>query len=362
MNEKFFSALIFSLIFCGIVYADSTKRECAMENQLGQMKNPFGVLEFLHWNHDWNKHKYPGRASLEKAVGLMQEAGVGWVRVDFLWQDIEPKCGEFSFNKYDEMVDVLTKSGIQVLGILNYATDWASSCGKWNCPPGDNSAFVNYAQKVIGRYKDKVKHWEVWNEPDSAIYWNPQDGLKSYCKLLKEVYLTAKKIDPGCKILNGGFSNPTVSVSKLYENGAKDYFDIMNIHIFESPFNSGAEKRILAYPKFAYKIMKRNNDENKKIWVTEIGCPGLKDGVETKEWWLGKNPTEKQQAEWVKEVYSNLIYAQAVDKVFWAFFRDTNQHWKDGTDYFGLLRWDFSKKPGFDAYKECYKKWQNGGK
>ncbi len=333
-----------------------------MEEQLGQMKNPFGVLEFLHWDHDWNNHKYPGRASLEKAVGLMQEAGVGWVRVDFLWQDIEPKSGEFSFNKYDEMVDVLTKSGIQVLGILNYATDWASSCGKWNCPPGDNSAFVNYAQKVIGRYKDKVKHWEVWNEPDSAIYWNPQDGLKSYCKLLKEVYLAAKKIDPGCKILNGGFSNPTVSVSKLYENGAKDYFDIMNIHIFESPFNNGAEKRILAYPKFAYKIMKRNSDANKKIWVTEIGCPGLKDGVKTKEWWLGKNPTEEQQAKWVKEVYSSLIYAPAVDKVFWAFFRDTNEHWKDGTDYFGLVRWDFSGKPAFAAYKECYEKWKNGGR
>jgi hypothetical protein len=334
----------------------------ALDSENGDlnMQNPFGVLEFLHWSHPWNNYKYSRREDLEKIVALMKEAGVGWVRMDFLWSDIEPESGRFEFDKYDSIVNLLAENGIHLLGLLDYSTDWASSCGKWNCPPGDTKLFINYTRAVMQRYKDKIKHWEVWNEPDSHIYWAAQDGLKSYCALLKDVYLAAKEIDPDCKILNGGFANGIASVNHLYDNGAKDYFDILNIHIFESPLNAGAIKRILAYPKLAYKIMKRNGDADKKIWITEIGCPGVKRGTKVKNWWLGRNTTEKEQARWVREVFTELIRYAAVEKVFWAFFRDCKGHWDNGVDYFGLVHWDFSPKPSFSAYQECFNKWKEG--
>lgn len=274
--------------------------------------------------------------------------------MDFLWQDIEPAAGKFDFEKYDYIAGLLYKNNINLLGLFNYGADWASSCGKWNCPPKDFSLFINYVNKVITRYKDKVKYWELWNEPDSHIYWEPQDGLKSYCALLKEVYIAAKKEDPDCKILNGGFANGISSVNNLYDNGAKDYFDILNIHIFESPLDPEGIKRVSAYPESAYEVMARNGDGNKKIWVTEIGCPGVKRGLSVKNWWMGENPDEKQQASWVGKVYGELNKSACVEKIFWAFFRDTNKHWDDGTDYLGLVRWDFSRKPAFDEYKKSH--------
>jgi hypothetical protein len=329
---------------------------CAFrQNEEINMKSPFGVLEFLHWSHDWNECKYCDKKDLEKSVKLMREAGVGIVRMDFLWGDIEPQQGKFDFTKYDGIVSLLRKNKIEILGILNYSTDWASSCGKWNCPPKDNALFVNYAQKVIARYKGKVKYWEVWNEPDSPTYWMPQDGLKSYCKLLKEVYIAAKKIDPKCKILNGGLAEGPSRVNLLYDNGAKDYFDILNIHIFESPLNRNPLPAARAYLKLAQKIMERNGDGCKKIWVTETGCPGVKKGIKVNNWWLGDNPDESQQAELVAQVYTELIKERSLEKVFWAFFRDCKGHWGTGVDYFGLVRWDLSKKPAFNAYKKCYK-------
>ncbi|MDD5731215.1 MAG: glycosyl hydrolase, partial [Candidatus Omnitrophica bacterium] len=199
--------------------------------------------------------------------------------------------------------------------------------------------------------------WELWNEPDSYIYWNPQDGLKSYCLLLKDVYKALKDIDPDCKVLNGGFANGIASVNHLYDNGAKNYFDILNIHIFESPQDPVSEKRIAAYPKLLKKIMARNGDGDKKVWITEIGCPGVNPGLKVKNWWMGKNPTEKQQAEWVKSVYGQLLEFDNVEKVFWAFFRDCKGHWGNGVDYFGLVRWDFSRKPGFESYKNFTREW-----
>ncbi len=322
------------------------------------MRNPFGVLEFLHWNHPWNKYKYPTDEELKKAIELMQEAGTGWVRMDFLWQDIEPQAGSFEFGKYDRIVDLLSKNNIGILGLLDYSSDWGSSCKKWNCPPFDNRLFVNYAAAVIGRYKEKVKYWEVWNEPDSSVYWAPQDGLKSYCALLKEVYTAAKKVNPDCKILNGGLANGLSSINRLYDNGAKEYFDILNIHFFETPLNPNAIKAVVAYPKLAYKVMSRNGDAQKKIWITEIGCPGVREGDKVGKWWMGKNPDESQQAAWVKSVFKELTQDKTVEKIFWAFFRDCNKHWDNGTDYFGLVRWDFSRKPSFFSYKECFNNWK----
>lgn len=332
------------------------KDDPAVLNQ-ENFNNPFGVLEFLHWNHSWNNYKYSSNRDLERSVSLMQEAGVGWVRLDFLWSDIEPQEGKFDFSKYDYIVRLLRGKGIHILGILHYSADWASACGKWNCPPRENKIFIKYASQVIKRYKDQVKYWELWNEPDSPTYWQEQDGLKSYCALLKEVYIAAKQIDPECKILNGGLANGASSVNHLYDNGAKDYFDILNIHFFQNPLHPGAIKAVANYPKLAYKIMRRNGDADKKIWITEIGSPGVKRWLSVANWWLGKNPSESKQAKWLKDVYTELLKDTHVEKVFWAFFRDTKNHWNNGVDYFGLVRWGFSRKPSFYAYQECFRKW-----
>lgn len=321
------------------------------------MKERFGVLEFLHWDHDWNYNKYSKEEDLVLAAQLMNEAGIRWVRFDFLWQDIEPEKGRFDFEKYDRIVRILKEYNIGILGILNYGVGWASSGGSWNCPADNNQDFVNFCVKVVKRYKDTVKHWEIWNEPDSHIYWSKQDGLKSYCALLKEVYPAIKAVDPDCLVLNGGLAKGISSVNLLYDNGAKEYFDILNIHIFESPNIAGAINRVAAYPKLAHKIMLKNNDLNKKIWITEIGSPGVKKGVSTDNWWMGANPNEADQANWLRYIYEQLLLDDNVDKIFWAFFRDCNNHWQDGTDYFGLVRWDFSRKPSFSAYKELSQKY-----
>jgi hypothetical protein len=63
------------------------------------------------------------------------------------------------------------------------------------------------------------------------------------------------------------------SVNKLYDNGAKDSFDIMNIHDFQTPEDPIAVKRLSGLVNGTYKVMCRNGDGNKKIWVTETGCP-----------------------------------------------------------------------------------------
>lgn len=323
-------------------------------------ESPFGVLEFLPWNADWNNYKYPDRRSLERAVALMKEAGISWVRMDFLWEEIEPRQGSFAFSKHDALVKLLNQNDIHVLGILNYCAPWASDSGQWNSPPKNDAWFVAYAAKVITHYTGKVEYWEIWNEPDSPVYWSAQDGLKRYGELLKKVYQEAKRVNPQCKILNGGLAEGISSLNKLYDNGAGPYFDIVNLHYFEAPLRDGALGAVRNLPGLAYKVMARNGDGEKKIWITEIGCPGIPVGQQTNEWWLGTNPDEAAQARWVGQVYQILLRDAHVAKIFWAFFRDCSNHWNNGVDYFGLIRWDFSKKPAYETYKALTQEYRTG--
>lgn len=318
---------------------------------------PFGVLAFLSWRHDWNNEKY-SEDSLNKAVKLFNEAGVVFVRMDFLWADIEAKKGEFDFDKYDYIVNLLSEKNIRILGILGYSAPWASD--KWNSPPEDLDDFAGYVWKVILRYKDKIKYWEIWNEPDSATYWQPQDDMKAYSELLKKSYQSAKKADPTCKVVLGGMtSQGYYAIKNIYKNGGKDHFDIINLHPFVDPLNSGEYKKIYTLYNNLERLKAQYNDKEKKIWFSEIGCPGLGAGVESKGWWMGKSPSEKQQADFLYSIYTDVIELPNLEKVFWAYFRDNKEHFKNDVDYFGLVRWDFSKKPAFDWYKDRHIRWLN---
>lgn len=353
MRKVLVFILFFSLFF-GYGWAQETNQNQAL---FKDNPSPFGVLEFLPWNHHWNNYKYPNQKSLKRVIDLMKEANVAWVRMDFLWQDIEPEKGEINFDKYDYIVNLLLENNIQILGVLSYSVSWAGKV--WNSPPREDETFVNYVAKVIEHYKDKVKYWEIWNEPDEQLYWNQQDGMARYTQLLKKVYTKAKEMDPNCKILNGGLSRTiNISLKKIYKNGGKGCFDILAIHPFVNPLDEADVTRIKGIYKSCKKIM-NDNGEDKKIWFTELGAPGVYTPEDTNMWWSGYSPNEKQQADWVKRIYTQIIKELPdCEKIFWAFFRDCKNHWYNGVDFFGLIRWDYSKKAGFKAFKEAAQNWQ----
>jgi exo-beta-1,3-glucanase (GH17 family) len=206
---------------------------------------------------------------------------------------------------------------------------------------------------VVERYKDKIKYWEIWNEPNHEHYWVPQDGLAAYAELLKGAYAVIKAADPSAQVLVGGLTGKYwEDMGKLYNLGAGKSFDIVNIHPFANPLDRNPWNGMRAQYQNLRQIMAANGDSSKPVWITEIGCPGVKPGVKKNEWWLGRNTTEAEQSRWVETVYKEMLQWQGMDKVFWAFFRDTPDHFFSGADNFGLLREDFSKKPSYETYKK----------
>ncbi len=312
-------------------------------------ESPYGVMDFLAWDHEKFNHHYRPE-DVEKSAALMHEAGVGFVRFDFLWDDLEPTPGKFNFAKYDQLVDTLSKQGIRILAILAY-NHHASGKG-WNCAP-DLLQYCKYARTVVNHFKKRIRHWEIWHEPDNPAFWQPQDDMHAYVQLLKHVYPLLKAEDPTCIVHLGGISRSLpMSLRHVYEKGGKTFFDVLNIHPFANPASEGALDAIRHMHKFVLKVMSQYGDGNKPIWFTEIGCPGMADPSSSKNWWLGANPTETVQADWITKIYGELPRWQNVKKIFWCFFRDTQDHFQCGSDFDGLIRNDFLKKPSFDAYQK----------
>ena len=308
--------------------------------------SPYGVLAMLDWNHDWNDHMYNTPLKVEHAITMMQEAGVGLVRQNISWDDVEPEKGKFDFEKYDTLIDSLNSHDLRMLGLLCYTALWTGR--EWNAAP-DTDLFLIYVRKVVRRYKDRVKYWEIWNEPDHDTYWLERDGMKSYVALLKAVYPVIKEEDPTAVVVLGSVSTP-FPLRDMYRQGAKGNFDIVNVHPFVSPQAPDALKKVHGIYVGVKKVMAEFQDEDKPIWFTEIGCPGVEDPAHAAGWWEGKAPTEQQQADWVTAVYGEPLHWPGVQKIFWAFFQET-KHFGNAVDNFGLIRRDFTPKPAYEAYR-----------
>jgi hypothetical protein len=171
--------------------------------------NPLAVNSFLELE--------PELAKRELQLRMIAEAGIGWIRQKFTWQDIEIRGrGNFiddrndldgdgvpdpidAWAKYDSIVDLAERYGVQVLARLGTPPAWSQPEGLQGtfAPPADLQDFVNYAVAVAERYKGRVRHFQIWNEPNLAFEWGNQPvEPERYTELLCRTYRALKAVDP----------------------------------------------------------------------------------------------------------------------------------------------------------------------
>ncbi|HLY28198.1 MAG TPA: beta-galactosidase, partial [Aggregatilineales bacterium] len=198
---------------------------------------------------------------LEHALGMMEASGIGWVRMNWAWKDLQPHDGPFDYTHLDDVVRIAAKHHIQVLPILMAVPAWSSTAPdqlkaqRGDLSPVDRyrpknlSDWLRYVQNVVEHYSgthgtldtSAIHYWEVWNEPNIAEFWPPTPSAADYLVLLKATYNTIKAVDPTAKVVLGGLANGGLNadgsnyLQALYDLGAAPYFDIVSIHIYSSP-------------------------------------------------------------------------------------------------------------------------------
>ncbi len=152
--------------------------------------------------------------SMAKAVHLM---GAGTVGLHFNWSDIEREKGKYDFTNFDNALDKYLQEGFRVIGAIvlkhtqMHLPDWLfqeteerKKKGENPYPPEYFEAFGRFMEKVVSRYKDRVKVWSFIQEIDLGL--EAGDSIDRYTGLIKAGYLAAKKADPDCIVGGVGVS------------------------------------------------------------------------------------------------------------------------------------------------------------
>ena len=321
--------------------------------------NRFGINEVLGWPGLYSPER------LEKSLGLMADAGIGWARTNWAWKDLQPLPGPFDYAHLDDVARIATEHHIQLLPILTAVPAWSSTApdqikAKYgNLSPTDRyrpsnlDDWLNYVKNVVGRYdgngvndapgSPRINYWEVWNEENIPEFWPTTPNPEEYLALLKATFQTIKAVNPAAKVVLGGLANAGINadgsnyLQSLYDLGGGPYFDVVSIHYYSTPANGIAPVEQAVNGVRA--IMDAHGDRDKPLWLTEIGWSDTVSG----------NTVGKDEI----AAYLNAVYTAplAADVIYWYNFRNIFAHSPDPEHNFGLVNADFTVKPSYKMYK-----------
>jgi len=221
---------------------------------------------------------------------LASEAmGARWLRLhdfgDFChWRVVEPEKGQFVW--HDAEVDDLRRRGFTILANLGHPPLWAGrphpkdqDHGSWtSAPPRDVAEWENYVFKTVEHFRDRIRYWEVWNEPCWQGFFSGTP--EEYAGLLKAACGAIRRADPQAVVIGGCFSSHAVEwTRRVLAQDALDFMDALSYHVYWSP--AVTEPDAPGAPTFLEKEVQhfvelmRERGQLKPIYMTEGGlrCP-----------------------------------------------------------------------------------------
>ena len=221
---------------------------------------------------------------------LASEAmGARWVRLhdfgDFChWRVVEPEKGKYVWR--DAEINELRNRGFMILANLGHPPPWAGrphpkeqDQGSWtSAPPRDVAEWKNYVFKTVEHFRDRIRHWEVWNEPCWPEFFagTPEE----YAELLKVAYDDIKRADPQAVVIGGCFSSDAEAWTKrVLAKDALGFMDALSYHVYWSPTltepAAPGEPTLVEQQVRRFVDLMQERGKLKPIYMTEGGirCP-----------------------------------------------------------------------------------------
>jgi polysaccharide biosynthesis protein PslG len=266
---------------------------------------------------------------LEAASELVRLAGISCVRDRFSWSQVEPQKGAYKWGRYDTSATIQHQAGLTVYQVFHDCPTWASGKKDHRHAPANPQDMGDFFRNMVGHFKDRVKCWEIWNEPDIEIFYigKPEE----YAAALKATYPEIKKADPQAKVLVCSFAlAPGEFAEKIFQAGIADSFDIYNVHYYGDPI--GVVHRLRSHKK----LMEKHGVE-KPIWVTEMGA--VHPVAKKRDY-----ETLKPEAAYLVKAY---VYglANGAERFFYFIFSDYDENGRN----FGTVNRDFTPRPAYVA-------------
>lgn len=297
-----------------------------------------------------------GEQSDTGKVNLVAESKAKWVRLNFIGDDWTASSS--ATKKYNQIIDAYRAKRINILGLIGAQS---VAGGYDRAKPDDfTKKYVDAADAIINRFGDRVKAYELFNEPnDWAGGTNAQVPPDLFAKYLGRIYrkikIDQKKLDI---ILNSGpvfshdqdtgasyleqtysagknLSDPEANWTKIKAEAGSYPLDGIGYHIYVA---QGMNDQGQVEPKIrenlnAFKSIIATLDPGKKIWISEFG------------WGTGiGRVTEEVQALNLEKAFALFKSEPTVRMAMWFTLMDF-----DPVEW-GLLRGDGVKKKAWEKF------------
>jgi len=290
-------------------------------------------------------------ALLEGEAATMGELGVEIFRFEVPWRELapvrpgrdrydckaasDPAWSGYRWARLELILDVLEVESILPLPVITHPPAWATA----ESPPLANELFGDLMTALALRFRSRVRHWELWNEPDHPNSWS--GSLRDYVRLVLEPGSAAvRAAAPEATILVGGLADYR-NLPLLDAAGGSGLYDVASIHTYPVRPSSRPVAR----------AVRRTRALGKRVWLTECGIASRAPSLSSS---FGGVTSEAGQARFVRSIFESVD----ADAVFVYQLHDTAIFDASGLRlkevFWGLV--DESgrrRKPAFEAYRRA---------
>ncbi len=312
-------------------------------------KNPFIfiVLIFIYFSC-WGDQSSPfginAHLGNNTVLSKIKNAGIEWIRIDFYWSEIEKTKGTFDYKEIDRIVKYCRENEIYIVGILSSSPLWSNNGKGINYPPDNLNDWKNFVASSVKRYRNDIKHWNIWNEPNVKKFFALEKDI-----FVRDIFLPAAatiRIDSPLSFIVGpelahleGEGSEWYFWMKYILTECKDYIDIVSHHIYK---NSGVYsifesleigENILPSVK---KVIEDSGFASSPFWITETG-------------WDTELFSEEEQGNRYLEFLKEMRLRDYPDKIFFYQILDDST---PGVRPWGIVKSDFTEKPAYGIYRD----------
>lgn len=231
----------------------------------------FAVDNFFLGTHFHDAGRLP--LNIDDAISSLRlwDARVGW-------NYLQPRRDLWNFEHLDSIVDESQIKGIEILLPLGLTPAWAASepyrksaYGLGNSsPPARLADWENYVKKVATRYKDRIRAYEIWNEPNRELFYS--GSIDSLFRLTCSASRIIHEIDPTAIIVSPAATdqkNGIVWLGKFLDTPVNKCINVIGFHFYTLAHEP--PETIIPLIQDLHKLLTKKNLVNLPVWNTEFG-------------------------------------------------------------------------------------------
>jgi len=330
---------------CAAILAVSVALMCAGV-VWGDVNSPYGI----------NAH-VPDSQTLD----LIAQAGIGWIRIDMNWFQLEPSKDHYNWGFMDSVVNNARARGLEIFATLAYTPGWASGTDNIADPPQNTADWYDFVYDAVSRYSGKVKYWGMWNEPNLENFFTG-NGWQYREWILKVGAQAAKDADPSCLVLAPELAHLSSSdwpgfMDEVMKAGGADYIDIITHHCYKGTTGEDVFDYLDAGafhwpwdPPPLMDVLKDLGVDDKPVWLTEVGWhtsgkaaldPSLTEGKDS--------VSESDQALYYHQLLWGVHERGYLEKVFPYEIKDDPN---PDVPNWGIVKADYTPKEAYYTYRD----------